>query len=381
MFWTKNVQQHTNNDSLSCTPLIQLNNISLTYFKNHAFAKFQFEAPVVAICGANGVGKTNLLDAIHYLCLTKSYFTGPDSQHIHNGKEGFRIEGNWVRDGQPEQLAVILRENGKKEVLANGQAYARFSEHIGKYPCVMIAPDDIELINGAAEVRRKFLDTLLSQLDADYLQTLITYNKLLQQRNSFLKMAGGNPHYMPELLQTYDERLSVPGDLLYRKRANFLPSYFETASGFYARISGEKETPSFVYESKLQHAPMAALLEGSRDKDLMLQRTTCGIHRDEVQLLMNGQPFRHKASQGQKKSLLFALKLAEAEIIRKEKGFPPVLLLDDVFEKLDADRMHHLLEYVCKLRDGQVFITDTHRERITRHFEELNIRFQLIELS
>lgn len=361
--------------------MIQLHNISLTFFKNYAAGVFHFDKPIVAICGPNGVGKTNLLDAIHFLCLTKSYFSIAESQFVHRGMQGFRIEGAWTRNGQAEQLAVVLRENGKKEMLINQQPYQRFSEHIGKYPCVVIAPDDIELINGPAEVRRKFLDTLLSQLDVDYLQTLITYNKVLQQRNALLRMHHGSHTVSTELLNTYDAQLSEAGDKLFAMRNAFLPDFFKWVDAFYADISSEQEKTAFQYESKLQETSMAELLSQNREKDIYTQRTGQGIHRDDLLLLMNNAPFRNNASQGQKKSLLFALKLAEAEVLHIKKGYVPVLLLDDVFEKLDAQRMHQLLAYVCKKRDGQVFITDTHKERIGKHFETLGVSYQLIELA
>lgn len=361
--------------------MMQLRNIALTYFKNYTSGNFRFEKPVVAICGANGMGKTNLLDAIHFLCLTKSYFSVAESQFVHTGMQGFRIEGAFTKDEQTENVSVVLRENGKKEIQCNEQPYQRFSEHIGKYPCVVIAPDDIELINGTAEVRRKFLDTLLSQLDADYLQQLIIYNKVLQQRNALLRTGDVHQAASNELLDTYDAQLTAAGDILFEKRKAFLPDFFTCAASFYSQISGETEATLFHYESKLFETPLSILLAQSREKDVFTQRTSQGIHRDDLLFMMNALPFRQNGSQGQKKSLLFALKLAEAEMMHNKKGFAPILLLDDVFEKLDAQRMHQLLAYVCKNRAGQVFITDTHKERIGAHFESLSVPYQLIELT
>ena len=336
----------------------------------------------MGICGSNGIGKTNLLDAIHYLCFTKSYFGKTDSQHVLNGAQGFRVAGK-INAGVPlreTELVCILRETGKKEFLINGEAYEKFAQHIGKFPCVFIAPDDVQIITGASEERRRFADALLCQLDAQYLQHLINYNKILQQRNGYLKSLAAPKMADSQLLDVYDRQLTVHGNYVFEQRTLFLQQLVPQVKSFYEKIAGIHEAVNIVYESPLLTASFDVLLKQYRDKDLLLQRTTQGIHRDDLQFSLNDQSFKSIASQGQRKSLLFALKLAEFDILKENKGFAPFLLLDDVFEKLDRQRMHNLLDWVCVKNDGQVFITDTHRDRLETALSHLAQPFQVIEL-
>ncbi len=269
----------------------------------------------------------------------------------------------------------------KKEFLLNGDAYEKFSQHVGKFPCVIIAPDDIRIITEGSEERRRFIDAILSQLDAGYLQRLINYNKILQQRNSYLKSMVENRIRDTSLLDVYDTQLTGDGEFIFAKRKAFLQECIVLVKEFYKKISGSKESVEIQYESQLLNVGYKELLAGMRDKDMLLQRTNGGIHKDDLVILLNGQPFKSIASQGQRKSLLFALKLAEFEILKENKGFAPLLLLDDVFEKLDERRMHNLLDWVCVNNDGQIFITDTHAGRIADHFDNLSVEYQLIELN
>ena len=328
----------------------------------------------------NGVGKTNLLDAIYYLCFTRSYFSRSDQQSVQQGSAGFRIVGHFEKEGVPEEVLCIFRENGKKEFSSGGEPYEKFSRHIGRFPCVVIAPDDVQMITGGSEERRRFLDALLSQLDAVYLQHLIEYNKVLQQRNGFLKSLTDRRAQDPALLDVYDAQLARPGAWLFEKRRSFLESFLPLVKDYYAQIAGLAEPIELTYESQLLLQPFPDLLRGFRDKDLLLQRTGAGIHKDDIDLRFSEQPFRAIASQGQRKSLLFALKLAEYETLKQAKGFPPLLLLDDVFEKLDEHRMRNLLDKVCIQDQGQIFITDTHPERIGLELEKLAIPCQIIRL-
>ena len=321
------------------------------------------------------MGKTNLLDAIHYLCFTKSYFTR-DNLNVQNGKSGFRIEGE-LKD---EKAVCILRETGKKEFLVNEVAYEKFSEHIGRYPCVIIAPDDIQIITGGSEERRRFLDALLSQLDAEYLKQLISYNKILLQRNSLLKSLAESRAKDLSLLDVLDDQLARPGEYIFEKRKAFLLPFLPEVKKQYFEIAKKEEDATLTYQSELLQCSFAALLKLRRQKDMVAQRTTGGIHRDELLFTLDNQPFRMIASQGQRKSLLFALKLAEMYVLKENKGFPPILLLDDVFEKLDEERIVNLLHRVCIQNEGQVFITDTNNDRLTQHLEHLNIQFQTILL-
>jgi DNA replication and repair protein RecF len=368
--------------------LLQLNSISLLHFKNYPQASFTFTERIVGICGSNGMGKTNLLDAIHYLCFTKSYFGKTDAQHVLNGAQGFRIAGKLIpgtaRENIPEnetEAICILRETGRKEFLLNGEPYERFAHHIGKFPCVFIAPDDVQIITGASEERRRFTDALLCQLDALYLQHLMNYNKILQQRNGYLKSLAVAKTADQQLLDVYDSQLITHGNYVFEQRQLFLQKLVPLVQSFYEQIAGINENVNIVYESPLLQFSFDTLLKQYRGKDLLLQRTSQGIHRDDLILTLKEQPFKSIASQGQRKSLLFALKLAEFEILKENKGFPPFLLLDDVFEKLDGQRMSNLLHRVCVQNTGQVFITDTQRKRLEQAFIELAQPYQIIELK
>jgi DNA replication and repair protein RecF len=368
--------------------LLQLNYISVLHFKNYPQASFAFTERIVGICGSNGIGKTNLLDAVYYLCFTKSYFGKTDAQHVLNGANGFRITGKLVPGSaatapknNETELICILRETGRKEFLADGTGYEKFAQHIGKFPCVFIAPDDVEIITGASEERRRYTDSLLCQLDAQYLQHLMSYNKILQQRNGYLKSLAGPKAADQQLLDVYDAQLISHGNYVFEQRTLFLQQLVPLVQSFYEQIAGAPEAVNIAYESPLLQSGFASLLKQHREKDILLQRTTQGIHRDDLSLTLEDLPFKSLASQGQRKSLLFALKLAEFNMLNANKGYPPLLLLDDVFEKLDAQRMHNLLHWVCVQNKGQVFITDTHRERLETALIALGTPFQLIDLG
>ena len=369
--------------------MLRLQHISLLQFKNYSNRSFDFTKRIIGICGNNGVGKTNLLDAIHYLCFTKSYFTRLDGNNVQHGNSGFRLEGNFELNDKAEKAVCILRETGRKEFSINEGQYEKFSQHIGRYPCVVIAPDDAELITGDSKERRTFLDALLCQLDTEYMQHLIIYKKILEQRNSLLKsfaetggrsarMTGSDGNF--ELLDVLDEQLIKPGSYIFNKRKEFLISFLAIVNKLYNEISRKQEGVNLFYESELLQASLTELLKINRSKDCFAQRTTSGIHRDELDIQLNNQSFKNIASQGQRKSLLFALKLAEMEVLCKEKNFAPLLLLDDVFEKLDEDRIGNLLNKVCVENDGQVFITDTNEERLKQHLDALTVKYQLIQL-
>lgn len=360
--------------------MLRIKEISLVGFKNYAQVSFRFTERIVGISGNNGVGKTNLLDALYYLCFTKSYFARGDQANVLRGAPGFRIEGHFDNAGQVTSVVCILRETGKKEFLTDGQPYEKFSRHIGRFPCVIIAPDDIQIITGGSEERRRFLDALLSQLDPAYLQNLIDYNKVLQQRNGFLKSLTERRLTDKHLLEVYDEQLVATGSIIFQQRRDFLRQLLPLAGRFYTGIAGAEEPLSLAYDSQLLHGSFRQLLRQGLEKDLYLQRTGTGIHKDDIDISYADEPFKSRASQGQRKSLLFALKLAEYETLKQAKGWAPILLLDDVFEKLDEQRMRNLLDKVCLQDNGQLFITDTHPERIRREMENIGMEFQLITL-
>lgn len=360
--------------------MLHLQNITIYQFKNYLQQNFNFSENIIGIYGNNGMGKTNLLDAIYFLCFTKSYFSKTDSTLVHRGLQGMRIEGNFNRNGEAENIVCIIRENNRKEIHRNGEEYKRFSSHIGLLPAVMIAPDDVELVIGTSDIRRKYIDTLLSQLDHLYLQSLIDYNKVLQQRNSLLKSVAQRGYIDEALLDILDSQLIKPGKYIYNSRKRFLQQYLPAVAKSYRQIAGTDELLLLQYYSQLSEDDFGKLLVTFRQKDIMLQRTTTGIHKDDIELKLNDENFKNIASQGQRKSLLFALKLKEFESLDSAKGFAPVLLLDDVFEKLDAARMQNLLHHVCVESKSQVFITDTHKERLQLALENLKVPFQLIGL-
>lgn len=281
---------------------------------------------------------------------------------------------------KPEKAVCILRESGRKEFLLDGEPYEKFSLHIGRYPCVVIAPDDAILITGDSRERRTFLDAIISQADAEYLQQLIIYKKLLEQRNSLLKNFAETGQRNEALLDVLDEQLLKPGQYIFDKRKEFLISFLPTAVHLYQEISKQQEDIHLFYESEMLGASFSELLQVNRSKDIFSQRTNSGIHRDEIDIQIGEQPFKSTASQGQRKSLLFALKLAEMEMLKKEKNFSPLLLLDDVFEKLDEDRISNLLQKVCTENEGQVFITDTNSERLKVKLEDIVSDFSLLSI-
>ena len=358
--------------------------ITLTGYKNYQTKTFDFTERIIGICGLNGKGKTNLLDAINYLCFTKSYFSKSDVLNIHFGEEGFRLEGELLyenKKNKTQKIVCIYRASQKKEFYLDDVAYEKFSHHIGKFPCVIIAPDDIEMIIGGSEERRKFIDTVISQVDPEYLQQLIIYNKVLSQRNSFLKNESLRGTFDFTLLESLDEQLITPGNYIHKTRKEFSAKLFPWVQEFYKNISGNNEVVTLEYSTLLNQNIFEQLLIPSRQKDRLTQRTNVGIHKDDLLFMLHENIFKTIASQGQRKSLLFACKLAEFEILKRLKGFAPILLLDDVFEKLDENRIKNLLRYVCQENQGQVFITDTHADRLRISLSQFGNTVQIIELK
>jgi DNA replication and repair protein RecF len=368
--------------------MFQLKKIVIFQFKNYVQTRFAFSERLIGICGNNGMGKTNLLDAIYYLCFTKSYFTKSDIMNVLQGAQGFRVAGSFLtppttlENESVKEVVGLVRENGKKEFSVNGIGYDKLIHHIGQFCCVMIAPDDVLLITGGSEERRRFMDALLCQIDAVYLQHLIDYNRIVQQRNSYLKSQMEKGNRDVQLLDVYDEQLIKHGTYIFEKRTIFLNDLIPLAQKNYTEIAGTTAEPVLLtYETALLKNDFAQLLRKAREKDMVLQRTTQGIHRDDLQIRFSDQSFKAIASQGQRKSLLFALKLAEFELLKKHKLFTPILLLDDVFEKLDAARMKNLFQKVCVNNNGQIFITDTHKERLEVALRETGLEYEMVELG
>jgi DNA replication and repair protein RecF len=360
--------------------MFALSAIQLTQFKNYSATAFTINSRIVGICGQNGKGKTNLLDAIYYCCFSKSYFARTDTQNIQFNADGFRLEAQFEKNNTPYSVVCINRGMGKKELLLNNVPYEKMSQHIGQFPAVMIAPDDIALLTEGSEERRRFMDTAISQTNSEYLQQLINYNRILLQRNSALKRFAEEDHTDYALLDVFDEQLTQPGNYIFAQRKLFAAALLPLVRQFCLLIAGKDENIQLQYESQLHNSNMATLLQQHRQKDGILCRTNAGVHKDDISMTLEGQHFKTTASQGQRKSLLFALKLAEFELLKTAKGFTPLLFLDDVFEKLDDSRMHQLLHEVCCKNDGQIFITDTHKERLKAAFTALKVKFEIITL-
>lgn len=344
--------------------IVQYQKVQLTNFKNYKGLSVQLHPRFNLLTGLNGMGKTNLLDSLYYCSLTRSYFTRKDSLcHMH-GSAFFRIEAMLQSESGELNKLVIKSQSGKSKVVEWGESkYDRLSDHIGKIPCIMITPRDIQLILEGSESRRALLDSCICQVDRAYLQSLQKYNHTLKQRNGYLKMLNGNTADSG-LIDSYNQILSVEGHKVSKGRAEFMRGFKE----YFNRVAGQLNLSSEVmvcrYKSKLIDNELLDLLVKSWPKDVILQRTTCGIHKDDLELIMNDRPLKDYASQGQLKSFVLALKLAQYEYLKTASQSKAILLLDDIFDRLDRNRVQALLEHIVKEDYGQVFITDTHPTRV-----------------
>ncbi|MBZ5856162.1 DNA replication/repair protein RecF [Flavihumibacter profundi] len=357
------------------TALLSIQSISVFQYKNYLQQSWTFPERVTGITGRNGTGKTNLLDAIYFLCFTKSYFQKSDALLVHQGAQGMRVAGEFLKDGNPYLISGVIRETGKKEFRVNDQLCDRMADHIGNFPAVMVAPDDVQIITNGSEERRRFMDAIFSQIDHQYLMQLIQYNRILLQRNSLLKQMSEQRQRSADLLEVLDQQLIGPATYVFSKRKEYLDKLLILINNRYNNIAGENYNLQLRYDSSLMEKSFPELLQQNRERDMQSQRTQSGIHRDDINISLNDQPFRQIASQGQRKSLLFAFKLAEFALLKEAKGFAPILLLDDVFEKLDNTRMQNLLYEVCLVNQGQVLVTDTHPERIKDSFSSLGLQY------
>lgn len=360
-----------------------LKQLAVLNFKNYAEATLHFAPEVNAFTGANGAGKTNLLDAIHYLSLCKSFFNPIDSQQIRWGTEWFMVQGEFDRDGQLDTVACSLKRNQKKQFKKNKKTYTRLADHIGLFPLVMVSPSDSAIVTDGSEERRRFVDNVISQTDVAYLDGLIAYNKCLAQRNSLLKQAArGGGGLDRSLLDVLDMQLVELGVPIFEKRKAFMAEFIPEFDNQYRFLTETAETVSLVYESQLMRGPFATLLEQHLERDRLLERTTVGIHKDDLLFSIHGDmPLKKFGSQGQQKSFLIALKLAQYSFLHHQKGFKPLLLLDDIFDKLDDRRTRKLMQMVSADDFGQIFLTDTDSVRINRIFEEINRSVRVFEIK
>jgi len=358
-----------------------LQHLSVINFKNYAEAELTFSEGVNAFTGDNGAGKTNLLDAIYYLSLCKSYFNPIDSQQIKQGTDFFIINGDFNKNNNPEKIACAVKRNQKKQFKRNKKDYQRLADHIGLFPLVMISPYDTSIITDGSEERRKFIDNVLSQTDNHYLDEIITYNKLLNNRNAFLKLIADTGRYDPHLLEVMDEQLVTAGNSIFKKRKAFMESFTGIFNKHYQFLTEDAEQVELIYESQLLQDDFVGLLKKSIERDRILERTTAGIHKDELQFVIHGMPMKKFGSQGQQKSFLIALKLAQYSFLTQQKGFKPLLLLDDIFDKLDDKRVNKLMQMVSDNDFGQVFITDTSINRVKGIFDEMGVAIKLFKVK
>lgn len=363
--------------------MYRIEQIRLTQFKNHPDTSYSFHSRVVGITGQNGVGKTNLLDAIHTLCFSRGYFSRTDQTLIRHGDLGFRIDGILQKSEHTHEVSILLRETGKKEIRLDGDLLPRLADHLGRFPVVMIAPDDAELIQGESRARRQFLDALISQLTPAYLPALARYNKILQQRQALLQEIaeqGSSPTRL-STLDVLDDQWTNMTNILVPERRKWSIELQERMLQQYQRIAGTSDRVSMTYLTELDGSDVLSKIRTNRSRDLAAQRNTIGPHRDDLLFLLGDHPFKQVASQGQRKTLLFAIKLAERSLLEDTIGIAPVLLLDDVFEKLDPARILALMQWVTHDTLSQVFITDTDAQRLRDQLDPLGTPYELLEIK
>ena len=342
-------------------------------FKNHSDLKFCFNKEINCFVGNNGVGKTNILDAIHYISSTKSYFNSNDKNSIKFNKNFFNVKGTFIDELDNQNEIICYYDNiNRKVVKKNQKKYKKFSDHIGRFPSVFITPTDLKLIEGPSDIRRRFIDYGISQYNHKYLNYLISYNKVLKQRNSLLKQFVKNGNKDLETLEIYNNQLENYGTYIYKTRNEYQDKIVPLIKKLYAIVSSNKEIADLKYESQLVNMDFQTLLKNSLEKDLMSTYTSVGIHKDEFLLTLHNNLVKTYGSQGQQKSFLISIKLAQLLIIKELKGFTPILILDDLFDRLDITRVSKLIDIINQEKISQVFITDTDEKRVKSLFAKRN---------
>lgn len=343
---------------------MHLKHLYLSNFKNYTEAELDFCPRINCFVGNNGSGKTNLLDAIHYLSFSKSYFGAADRDNIRHGQDYFALSGLYEMGDTEAQVNLVQKRGQRKSLKFNQKEYERMSQHVGRIPLIMVSPQDQEMVYGGSELRRKFLDTVISQFNHPYLEHLILYNKALEQRNRLLKQDNIDL----SLLEVFDFQLCQHGEPLYEERRKFVESFIPVFQRYYREIAGQGEEASLGYRSSLSEKSMEDCLRESAQRDRILQYTSSGPHKDDLDLLLDAYPVRRCGSQGQQKSYLLALRLAQMQYISDIRSEFPILLLDDIFDKLDKERVGRLMDLVGQDNFGQVFLSDTHHTRVQELF-------------
>ena len=357
-----------------------LKSLSLLNYKNFDTKTFNFNDTINCIVGNNGVGKTNILDAIYHLSFGKSYFNPIASQNIKHDADFFVINGDYEKENKAEKIVISLKKGQKKIIRRNSKAYEKFSDHIGFLPLVIISPADRDLIIEGSETRRKFIDSVISQSDSNYLLTVIKYNKILAQRNSLLKYFALNNTFNKDTLEIYNLQLSEFGAVIFEKRKAFLDNFIPIFKERYKAISNGNETVDLEYKSDLFNTDLNTLLQQVINKDKALQYTSVGAHKDDLHFNIDDHPIKKFGSQGQQKSFLIALKLAQFQFIKKQSGVNPILLLDDIFDKLDEERVSQIIKLVNDENFGQIFISDTHADRTERAIKKVHQSYEIFNI-
>ena len=357
-----------------------LNSLSLVNYKNFESQVFEFDTKINCFVGANGIGKTNALDAIYHLAFGKSYFNPIALQNIKHGTEFFVVDGNFTKNERTEKIIVSLKRGQKKIIKRNSKAYDKFSDHIGFIPLVIISPADRDLITEGSDTRRKFIDSVISQSDKKYLTSVISYNKVLSQRNALLKYFALNNTFNGDTLAIYNEQLDTYSKDIYKKRDEFLNVFIPIFKERYQAISQSKEIIDLKYKSDLLNGNLLELLEVNLKKDRALQYTSVGTHKDDLTFLIDDFPIKKFGSQGQQKSFLIALKLAQFDFIKQQSSVSPILLLDDIFDKLDENRVAQIISLVDNDHFGQIFISDTHADRTENIVKQIHQTYKLFKL-
>lgn len=345
-----------------------LEKIVISDYRNIQLQELEFSPNINCISGNNGEGKTNLLDSIYYISMTKSAFAASDKFNLRHGAEEFSLAGTYrMENGLSSRFALKMTSKGEKKVRRDDKPYQKISEHIGVLPVVLVSPADVSMVSESGEERRRFVNSVLSQMDREYMSAMQQYNRLLLQRNTMLK----EPDLDRSLLEVIDMRMSMLAEPIYQARKRFVEQLKPVVAEYYKALSGDSEQVDIEYESELSKAGLDQLLASSFERDRIMKHTTTGIHRDDFAFRMNGHPIRRFGSQGQQKSFLVSLKFAQYEIMKKNYGFAPILLLDDVFDKLDMGRISNLLQMVASNDFGQIFITDSNKVRMSGIVDKL----------
>jgi DNA replication and repair protein RecF len=358
-----------------------LKELSAVNFKNIGEAGVALSPKLNCFIGDNGAGKTNFLDAVYYLSFCKSFFSLPDNANIKHGEAFFILKGKYKRLDSDEEVYCGFQKDSRKQFSRNEKTYAKLADHIGLLPLVMISPSDSHLIEGHSEERRKFMDGVIAQYDRPYLYGLINYNRILLQRNNLLKQFGAGKKFDPELLSAFDMQLLGTGAKIHSKRKEFAEKLIPVFQRFYLMISGGNEKVGLEYESDFNNEGMESVFKNALAKDKQLQFTTVGVHKDDLVLKIGDYPIKKLGSEGQKKSFLVSLKMAQFEFLKEVSGIKPILLLDDIFDKLDKNRVSAIVKLTSDDFFGQIFITDTNREHLDGIIRTVDAEYTIFHVA